>query len=268
VEYDFVHPTQLTSWLETKVCPNLFLAGQINGTSGYEEAGAQGIMAGINAARRVQGKPPVVLGRDQAYIGVLIDDLVTKGTQEPYRMFTSRAEYRLILRQDNADLRLSGLAHEIGLLPSRLYQQVEDRRHGIQSEIQRLEVERHGSETLAQLLRRPENSYRTIPGARVDLPERVIQQVEIDIKYQGYIERQTVEVERFRSLEDSVLPEDLDYTRVPSLRNEARLKLGQIRPMTAGQALRISGITSADVGLVLVWLRKNPKVQNGNEEGD
>jgi len=260
VEYDFVHPTQLTSWLETKVCPNLFLAGQINGTSGYEEAGAQGIMAGINAARRVQGKPPVVLGRDQAYIGVLIDDLVTKGTQEPYRMFTSRAEYRLILRQDNADLRLSGLAHEIGLLPSRLYQQVEDRRHSIQSEIQRLEVERHGSETLAQLLRRPENSYRTIPGARTHLPDDVVQQVEIDIKYQGYIERQTIEVERFRSLEDSVLPEDMDYMRVPSLRNEARLKLGQIRPMTAGQALRISGITSADVGLVLVWLRKNPKV--------
>lgn len=257
VEYDFVHPTQLTSWLETKVCPNLFLAGQINGTSGYEEAGAQGIMAGINAARRVQGKPPFVLGRDQAYIGVLIDDLVTKGTQEPYRMFTSRAEYRLLLRQDNADLRLSGLAHEVGLLPSRLNNQVEDRRRIIRAEIQRLEGERYGSETLAQLLRRPENSYRMIPGSRTDLSEWVVQQVEIDVKYRGYIERQTAEVERFRSLEDAALPEDLDYTRVPSMRNEARVKLGQIRPMTAGQALRISGITAADVGLLLVWLRKS-----------
>jgi tRNA uridine 5-carboxymethylaminomethyl modification enzyme len=190
VEYDFAPPTQLSPSLESKLCRNLFCAGQINGTSGYEEAGAQGLMAGINAARRVQGLDPVVLGRDQAYIGVLIDDLVTKGTTEPYRMFTSRAEYRLLLRQDNADLRLSQLGRDIGLLPTRNYRRFVEKKEAIAAELKRLESTRSGGTTLAQLLRRPEITYRDLPGARPELAPEVVQQVEIVLKYAGYIDRQ------------------------------------------------------------------------------
>ncbi len=263
VEYDFAFPTQLFPSLETKVCRNLFLAGQINGTSGYEEAGAQGLMAGINAARRIRGQDPIVLGRDQAYIGVLIDDLVTKGTIEPYRMFTSRAEYRLLLRQDNADLRLSELGHQIGLLPDRNYRQFAAKRQAMDDELSRLDSTRSGTQTLAELLRRSEVRYQDLPGARTDLSAEVAQQVEIAIKYEGYIDRQELEIAKFKQLEDKQIPASFDYALVPSLRTEARQKLAKIRPATLGQASRISGVSPSDISILMVWLKRGGQV-NGS----
>ena len=256
VEYDFAFPTQLLASLETKVCRNLFLAGQINGTSGYEEAGAQGLMAGINAARRVQNREPIILRRDQAYIGVLIDDLVTKGTSEPYRMFTSRAEYRLLLRQDNADLRLSRLGYEIGLLPTRNFKKFSAKEAAIEIETSRLYTTYSQRDSLAKILCRTEMSYQDLPGNNPELDAEVIQQVEISIKYAGYVDRQEIEVARTKKLEDKIIPDAFDFGIVPSLRLEARQKLAKIRPHTIGQAGRISGVSPADISILLIWLKR------------
>lgn len=256
VEYDFAFPTQLHPSLETKVCENLFLAGQINGTSGYEEAGAQGLMAGINAARRVKELESIILRRDQAYIGVLIDDLITKGTVEPYRMFTSRAEYRLLLRQDNADLRLSQTGHKIGLLPEHNYQKFKTKEAAIENELNRLSSTNYNSNSLAKILSRPEMNYRNLPKRDENLTVEVIEQVEIAVKYAGYIDRQEVEVQKFKTLENKNIPPEFDFSTVPSLRLEARQKLSKIRPATIGQASRISGVSPADIGILMVSLKR------------
>jgi tRNA uridine 5-carboxymethylaminomethyl modification enzyme len=257
VEYDFSNPTQLLPSLETKICRNLFLAGQINGTSGYEEAGAQGLMAGINAARRVKDLGPVILRRDQAYIGVLIDDLITKGTTEPYRMFTSRAEYRLLLRQDNADMRLSEIGHAIGLLPERHYLGFQKMKKSFENELKRLQETYCENNNLVKLLSRPEISYKDLPSRNDSLTEEVIQQVEIAVKYAGYIDRQELEVQKFKKFENKSIPDAFDFSSVPSLRLEARQKFVKIRPTTIGQAARIPGVSPADISILMVWLKRS-----------
>lgn len=276
IEYDCINPTQLKASLEYKKISGFFSAGQANGSSGYEEAGAQGIIAGINAARKLQGKDPLILNRSQAYIGVLIDDLITKGTNEPYRMMTSRAEYRLLLRQDNADLRLTKIGHEVGLIDDNRYEKLLIKEKMIEKEIQRLQhttiggkkevqklLEQYGStllqsgSTLADLLKRPELSYdilAPIDEDRQNLPEDVCEQVNISLKYEGYITRQQKQVAQYQKLENRKIPEDIDYTKVNSLRKEAVQKLDDLRPISVGQASRISGVSPADISVLLIYL--------------
>lgn len=278
IEHTVVEPTQIYPTLETKLIKNLYLAGQINGTTGYEEAAAQGLIAGINASLRAKNKEPLILDRASSYIGVLVDDLTTKGTPEPYRMFTSRVEYRLILREDNADLRLSKVSYELGLVSQRDYNKILKKEEAIREGISLLKKTRLKPQsglnerllnlntapikkvvTLEEILKRPQISLKDLKALdhfELDIPEFALREVEIEVKYAGFIQREFAEVEKFKHLEKIKIPQDLDYTGIPSLSREIREKLSKFRPINLGQASRISGVTPAAVSLLMVYLRK------------
>lgn len=289
IEYDAIDATRLDRSLEVMGVDNLYMAGQINGSSGYEEAAAQGLVAGVNAALSIQGKDPLILRRDQAYIGVLIDDLVTKGTREPYRMMTARAEYRLTLRQDNADLRLTEIGRSIGLVNDEQYERFIKRRDAIDNERERLasiqinptdenilKLDDLGSATLKNatpllnLMQRPELTYDKLAvfdENRPLLPRHVIKEVETEVRYKGYIEKQMAQIQKFRKMENKILSKDLDYNAIKGLRNEAKEKLSAIRPESVGQAGRISGVSPADINVLLIYLEQKNREAN-NELGD
>ncbi|MDO4287637.1 MAG: tRNA uridine-5-carboxymethylaminomethyl(34) synthesis enzyme MnmG [Eubacterium sp.] len=288
IEYDCIYPTRLQASLESKDVDNLFFGGQINGTSGYEEAAAQGLVAGINAVRKIKGQDPLVLSRSEAYIGVLIDDIITKGTEEPYRMMTSRAEYRLLLRQDNADLRLTPIGHDIGLISEERYQAFLKKKAAIEAEKARLKtvIIKPNSENNAllmalgmtlikngisiyELLRRPKISYRetaVFDAQRPELKDAVAEQVEVQIKYQGYIDKQIAQVEQFKKMENKRIPEGMDYSQVTGLRLEAVEKLSDIQPKSLGQASRISGVSPADLSVLLIYLEQHRRQRGEDHE--